>query len=111
MKSVTSTFLQVANNSNFRFFGNVEVVNTPASNANTLISDDNDNNNASMPQQSAKVSLANLLDRYSAVVLGYGATSDKKLGIPGKKIQSEYFRLENLSIGTMATPIVLVTIQ
>eukprot|EP01036_Dinobryon_divergens_P023512 gene23512-31863_t len=91
VKSVTSTFLQVANNSNFRFYGNVEVVNTPASNANTLISDDNDNNTASKPQQSAKVSLANLLDRYSAVVLGYGATSDKKLGIPGEENSERVF--------------------
>ena len=80
---MTSTFLSVAKNKNFRFFGNVEVIDT-ASNLQNFIPEEINNCVPSKHHKSNKISLANLLSRYSAVVLGYGATSDKKLGIPGE---------------------------
>lgn len=52
-----TTFEKVAENPNVRFFGNVEV--------------------------NKDVSVAELKERYSALVFAYGADQDRTLGIPG----------------------------
>lgn len=60
IRSVRDTLDQVWDRQGIRFFGNVEV--------------------------GADVSVAELRDRYSAVVLTYGASADRHVGIPGEQL-------------------------
>ena len=68
VKSVMSTFKDVAKSSRFRFFGNVAV--------------------GSIDDESIKnqISIDELKKAYDVVVLAYGASSDKELDIPGERL-------------------------
>lgn len=58
VKSVISTFSEVASNPRVRFYGNITV--------------------------GRDISVKTLLSKYSGVILAYGASSDRKLNIPGE---------------------------
>jgi adrenodoxin-NADP+ reductase len=68
VKSVMSTFKDVAKSSRFRFFGNVAV---------GRIDDESIKN---------QISITELKKAYDVVVLAYGASSDKELDIPGERL-------------------------
>ena len=68
VKSVMATFIEVATQPRFRFFGNISVGGQ----------DGESSNNA--------VSVAELKKAYDIVVLAYGASSDRSLGIPGEEL-------------------------
>ena len=72
VKSVMTTFTEVAMNSRFRFFGNV-----------TLGCDTGDDGKS---VQKNELSILDLQNSYDVVVLAYGASSDKNLNIPGENI-------------------------
>ena len=68
VKSVMATFIEVATQPRFRFFGNVYVGGQ----------DGEQSNNG--------VSISELKAAYDIVVLAYGASSDRDLGIPGEEL-------------------------
>lgn len=68
VKSVMATFIEVATQPRFRFFGNISVGGQ----------DGEHTSNA--------VSIAELKKAYDIVVLAYGASSDRALGIPGEEL-------------------------
>jgi adrenodoxin-NADP+ reductase len=68
VKSVMATFIEVATQPRFRFFGNISVGGQ----------DGEHSSNA--------VSIAELRKAYDIVVLAYGASSDRALGIPGEEL-------------------------
>ena len=71
VKSVVSTFTEVAQHARCRFFGNVSVGMEKKSN------DD----------MSVHVSMEELRKAYDVIVLAYGASSDTSLNIPGEDLQ------------------------
>jgi adrenodoxin-NADP+ reductase len=68
VKSVMATFVEVATQPRFRFFGNVSV------------------GGQDVEHSSNAVSIAELKKAYDIVVLAYGASSDRALGIPGEEL-------------------------
>ena len=67
VKSVMATFMEVAENSRFRYFGNVQVGSENA-------------------ESQKSVSVSELKKAYDVVVLAYGASSDRNLGISGEDL-------------------------
>jgi adrenodoxin-NADP+ reductase len=67
VKSVMTTFTEVASNSRYRFFGNV------------LVDEDNSKENT--------VSIHEMKEAYDIVVLAYGASSDKSLDMDGEHLK------------------------
>ena len=72
VKSVMATFTEVAENSRFRFFGNVNLDCDAGDDVNFI--------------QENKVSISELQSSYDVVVLAYGASSDRNLNIPGENL-------------------------
>ncbi|OAA80802.1 NAD(P)-binding domain protein [Akanthomyces lecanii RCEF 1005] len=68
VKNCQDKFEEIASSSNFRFLGNVAVGST---------------SEPSSPDQ-CRIELQQLLRNYDSVLLAYGASEDKKLGIPGE---------------------------
>jgi adrenodoxin-NADP+ reductase len=85
-KNVINQFSEIARNPQVEFFGNVTV---GGGNGNG----DSKNNlktttqSSSSPQSVPNVSLNELRSLYNAVVLAYGAESDRRLGIPGENLK------------------------
>lgn len=69
VKNVMTTFDKVAEDDRFRFLGNVPI-GTP---------NNNNNNNGSK-----SLSIQDLQKHFDAVLLSYGASEDRKMGIPGE---------------------------
>ncbi|KAF1738021.1 putative NADPH:adrenodoxin oxidoreductase, mitochondrial [Beauveria bassiana] len=68
VKNCQDKFEEIASSSNFRFLGNVAVGSTSESSS----------------SDQCRIELQQLLRNYDSVLLAYGASEDKKLGIPGE---------------------------
>ena len=64
IKSVTKIYSRIAENENFRFFGNVEF--------------------------GSDISRSELLERYDALIYAVGSPSDRSLGIPGEELPGSH---------------------
>lgn len=115
VKSVETTFTEVATSPRFRYFGNVEICDVTnsagnstddttvnSSTVNTSCSstidssnftngtNDNSTNINTTTDITNKLSLSNLMKRYTGVLLAYGASNDRKLNIPGEDNNGVY---------------------
>ena len=72
VKSVMATFIEVAENSRFRFFGNI-----------TLRGNDEDSGKV---EHTNELTISELQKAYDVIVLAYGASSDRSLNIPGEEL-------------------------
>lgn len=99
-----TTFLEVASNKRFRFFGNVTlgsvdeqkhsihcIQNTDSNNNNNDINNTNGNtnNNINQIKESAEniITINDLKKAYNIIILAYGASSDSQLNIEGENLK------------------------
>jgi len=82
-KNVIHQFSEIARNPRVQFFGNVTVGGGCSDSADRNMTTHTPNSETSF-SPAAALSLAELRSLYNAVVLAYGAESDRRLGIPGE---------------------------
>jgi NADPH-dependent glutamate synthase beta subunit-like oxidoreductase len=80
IKTVSKVFEKIANTENFRLFANVEV--------------------------GTDITIAQLKEKYDAVIIATGSSIGKKLGIPGEELRDHYLQ-RFLCLGTTLTLILL----
>ncbi|BGP21850.1 NADPH-adrenodoxin reductase Arh1 [Rhodotorula toruloides] len=80
VKNCEHKFEETARDPRFRFFGNVQVCGSQVSSDSTVISVPNTNPSS----LAVAVTLERLRQHYDAVLLTYGASLDRPLGIPGE---------------------------